>query len=458
MAIPFPPHRPSSGPGSGLARRSKARTQRLTATREVRHAIVSVAGLVGAPVHNQAGQPVGKVVDIVARVHGGDRYPPITGLLIRVGSRTSFLAASAVASIGHRSLTLSNARLDLRDFQRRQGEVLLARDILDHQLVDVDGRQVIRAADLYLAPVRDEFRLVGVDVSLATLLRRLGPRFLRGRPTPERVIDWDAVAPFGDDLTTGPATVRLRRSEDELRRLQPSELADLLEDLDRVERQSLLGRLDRETAADALEEMDPDELHSLLREADPDRAAELLASMEPDEAVDALRRLSDGERGDILARMPEQIHAELDGLLAYPKRTAGGFMTSVLVRAKPDHTVGDVERLVASFREHRHEVDAVLILDQDGALLADLPLFELVVHTDDELISSVLAEEHHLEPLTVPTDASVADVAEQLVRTRRSSVLVVGESGAPLGRILADDVVDALLPERGRRHFPRLLQ
>jgi Mg/Co/Ni transporter MgtE len=363
-----------------------------------------------------------------------------------------------VASIKHRSVRLSSSRLDLRDFQRRPGEVVLAKDVLDHQLVDVDGRQVIRAADLYLAPVGDDFRLVGVDVSLASLLRRIGPRLLRGRPTPDRVIDWDAVAPFGDELTAGPSTVQLRRSEDELHRLQPSDLADLLEDLDRTERQALLQRLDRERAADALEEMDPDELEALLREADPDRAAELVASMEPDEAVDALRDLTEPERLNILNRMPEQTRADLTNLLAYPERSAGGFMTTVLARARPENTVGEVERIVSGYRAHRDEIDAVLIVDEGGQLLADLPLFDLVAHPDDELISAVLAMEQHPDPLTVSPDATVADVAEQLVRTRRSSLLVISDNGQPLGRILADDVLDALLPERGRRHFPRLLQ
>src|ERR1035438_10306535 len=96
-----------------------------------------------------------------------------------------------------RSVTLRTARLDLREFQRREGEVLLARDILDHQLVDTDEIQVIRAADLYLAQVGDPIHLVGVDVSLQTLLRRLGPRRFRWHPTPDRGIDRAAIAPLG---------------------------------------------------------------------------------------------------------------------------------------------------------------------------------------------------------------------------------------------------------------------
>jgi CBS domain-containing protein len=436
----------------------RRRNTRLTTRRAVQQAIVSVASLVGAPVFNQRGQRVGKLVDLVARMQGQDRYPPLTGLLLRVGSRNSFLPIKAVDSINHQSVHLRTARLDLREFMRRPGEVMLAKDMLDHQVVDLDGRQVIRAADLYLAPVAGQFLLVGLDVSLNTLLRRLGPKRFRGRPTPERVIDWDAVAPFSGDLTSSPPAVQLRSSDEQLRRMAPADLADLLEDLGRPARQDLLSRLENDTAADALEEMDPDELEALLREVRPEQAAGLLAAMEPDEAVDALRDLSGRERDAILAKMSPDKAGELSALLSYPEREAGGFMTTTLVLAQPDSTIGEVKRAVADLSQHRAEIDAVVICDASGELLADLPLFDLVTHADDVTVSDVLATDDQPESLTVPPDASVADVADQLVRTRHSSLLVVDSGGKPLGRILADDVLDALLPERGRLHFPRLLQ
>ena len=436
----------------------RRRNTRLTTRRAVQQAIVSVASLVGAPVFNQRGQRVGKLVDLVARMQGQDRYPPLTGLLLRIGSRNSFLPIEAVDSINHQSVHLRTARLDLREFMRRPGEVMLAKDMLDHQVVDLDGRQVIRAADLYLAPVAGQFLLVGLDVSLNTLLRRLGPKRFRGRPTPERVIDWDAVAPFSGDLTSSPPAVQLRSSDEQLRRMAPADLADLLEDLGRPARQDLLSRLENDTAADALEEMDPDELEALLREVRPEQAAGLLAAMEPDEAVDALRDLSDRERDTILAKMSPDKAGELSALLSYPEREAGGFMTTTLVQARPGSTIGEVKQAVAALGQHREEIDAVVICSDDGDLVADLPLFDLVTHADDVTVSDVLTADGHPEPLTVPPDASVADVADQLVRTRRSSLLVVDEQGKALGRILADDVLDALLPERGRLHFPRLLR
>ena len=439
-----------------MRRREGSRAQRVSALRGVQRAVVSVAALVGAPVTNQAGERVGKVIDLIARMHSEDRYPPLSGILIRVGSRRSFLPADAIGEITQRAVQLRTARMDLRDFVRRPGEVLLAEDILDHQLIDLEGRQVLRAADLYLAPMGGQFRLVGLDVGFATLLRRLGPRFWRGRPTPERVIDWDAVAPFGE-VTSTPAAVKLRTTDDKLRRLAPSDLADLLEDLARPARQQLLERLGPDTAADALEEMEPEELEALLREAPTERAAALVAAMEPDEAVDALRDLSSGERNDILDRMPDEAAEELTTLLTYPEDTAAGFMTTVLARASVNDTIGEVERIVAGFHEHRAEIDGVLMYDDEGYLVADLPLFDLIAYPDDQTVGAVLDAEGHPPPLTVRADAGVAEVAHQLVRTRRASLLVVDADDRPIGRILADDVLDALRPERGRFHFPRLL-
>ncbi|MFD0527415.1 magnesium transporter MgtE N-terminal domain-containing protein [Kitasatospora arboriphila] len=296
--------------------------RRGTATRSVRASLVSLAGLIGGQVANQSGEEVGRVVDVVARLYGPDPYPPVTGLIIRIGRRRAFLAASAVDTVGAGHVLLRTSRVDLRDYVRRPGEVLLARDVMDHQLVDVDGVQVTRAADLYLAPLADRTVLVGVDVSLPTLLRRLGPRRWQVRPTPDRVLDWQSVAPFGEQATHGPAEVRLRASRSALHRLRPADLADILEDLGRHERQQLLGWLEPEHAADALEEMEPAELENLLREAAPEHAARLVDEMEPDEAADALRDLEPGEREALLTRMPADEAAELRALLTHREGTA----------------------------------------------------------------------------------------------------------------------------------------
>ena len=453
-------------PAHALANARHHRQQRLLATRSLRDHLISLAGIVHGAVLNQAGEEIGTLVDVVARWDGEEPYPPVTGLVVRVGRREAFVTIDDVADVTHDVVELRSARLDLREFARRPGEVMLARDVVDHQLVDVDGVQVIRAADLYLAwmpgpasPAPDRpgppgparvLRLVGADVSMQTLVRRLGPKRWRGRPTPERVIDWSNIQPFAGQVPQ----VKLRESNQGLHRLRPGELADLLEDLGREGRQELLASLEPETAADALEEMDPEELGALLRETPPEQAAELVANMEPDEAVDALRELDETDREELLDHMDDDQREELEELLEYRENTAGGFMTTSLVTVTTDRTVTQVRDCLRQESEHRGDIDAVAVVDEAGRYLDDVSLFALAVARDDQLVADLLEE---AEPVTVPAEAELREVASQLTESRRSSVVVVDDDGIPVGRILADDVIDALLPERGRFHFPRLL-
>ena len=455
----FGSHRDPARPrrdGSSLPRRLIQPSPRTLVSRQLRQDIVSLAGLVGRPVLNQAGDEVGHVTDLLAKVHGGETYPVVTGIVIRVGRRQSFLDAAAIDMLRRRSVTLRTARLDLREFQRREGEVLLARDILDHQLVDTDEIQVIRAADLYLAQVGDKIHLVGVDVSLQTLLRRLGPKRFRWHPTPDRVIDWSAIESFGAGSAEGPAAVKLRTPHSALRRLRPAELADVLEGLGRPGRQELLASLGDDLAADALEEMEPHELTALLREVDPAQAADLIAHMEPDEAVDALRDLTEEEQVMLLTRMPQAVQRELVKLLGYPGDEAGGIMTSVIASAAPEETVAQISQRLAAQSGHRTEIDSVAVLDAAGVLIGDIPAFDLLVAEPGRRLEELLDPDN--PPVTLHPDADLDTVATELVESRRSSLLVVDDAGRPLGRILADDVLDALVPGHGRLHFPRLLQ
>jgi CBS domain-containing protein len=430
---------------SPLLRRHRAqRSERLLAQRLVQQSLVSVAGLIGTPVTLPTGAEVGRLTDVVARWETTASYPPVTGLVVRVGRRLAFVPVAQVDTLTHGGVRLRSARLDLADFERREGEVVLMGDVVDHQLVDVDGVRVVRAADLYLASIVDTLRLVGVDVGLTTLVRRLGPTRWRARPTPDRVIDWSTIQPFGRP----GSPLRLREGNRGLHRLQPAELADLLEELGRSQRQELLAALEPETAADALEEMEPKELESLLREAPTEQAAALLAVMEPDEAVDALRDLETEDRDELLAAMAEPTARRLAELLEYPERTAAGFMNANLVSLRGDSTVEEARTRLREEVGHRDDIDAVAVVDESGVLIADVTLFELFVSDPDAVLVSFLPD---AAPAIVETGTSLDEVVERFIENRHSSVIVVDEDGRPLGRILADDVVDALVPDKGRR-------
>lgn len=424
---------------------------RALATRTARDALISVAGLLGRPVTNPAGDIVGRVADLVVRYGQAtdaesESYPPLSGLIAKVGDRRTWIPANQIAAVSRTAVSLSSARLDLQDFQARPGEVLLAGQVMDRQLLNVDGRHVIRAADLYVTALAGANRLVGVDVSLNTLLRRLGPVRWRTRPTPDRVIDWAAIEPLGD----ARGGVQLRESTHALRGLRPGELADLLEELGRAERQQLLDVLDPELAADAVEEMQPADVHALLTDSPPERSRQLLDAMEPDEAVDALRDMKPADRDKLLRLMPADRAQELGTLLGYSEDRAGGFMTSTVFTVTPAETVADVRARLAQQYAHRNDLDRVVVTDADGCLIDEVSMLEMLLAEPGTEMADLVAPPW---PVTVSPDASSADVADQLIENRSGSVLVVNDHNQPIGRILADDIVDALVPERGRLTF-----
>lgn len=417
--------------------------------------LISVAGLLGAPVNHIDDQEVGKLVDFVFRWNTSSKYPPLSGILVRVGRRTSWIGAGEIVGITPSEVKLRTARLDLRDFKQREGEVLLAKEVLDHQLVDVDGARVVRASDLYVAQINGHINLVGVDVGYASLLRRLGPASLRRRPITGQVIDWATIQSFGAG-GTGGAGIKLNANRNQLRSLRPSELADLLEDLGRDERQELMESLNPEEVADALEEMQPEELEGILRESTPEQAAAYLSEMEPDEAADALRDVDSQLREDLLSLMETESSEQVEQVLAYDEDKAGGFMTTALAEARASDTVADVRaRLQAEDGDHA-ELDSIVVVDASGRLINDISVIDLFLADTSATLGSLL--EGRPEPVTVTPDAELEKVAEVLIDNRRSSVLVVNDKNLPIGRILADDLVDAMLPETKRFRLPRLLQ
>jgi CBS domain-containing protein/uncharacterized protein YrrD len=435
----------------GLRHRFERRSRRLEVAREVRESLVSVAGLIGRPVVYRSGEVVGRVTDVVAHWDTGEPYPPLAGVVARVGQRRAFVPARAVASVGQREVVLATPRLDLRDFVASAGQTALAQQVLDHQLVDLDGARVVRAADLYLATVGDAVRLVGADVGFETLLRRLGPARWRTRPTPEAVIDWASVHAFGSGAGRGGVELAGRRGE--LNTLRPAELADLIEDLGRRERHELLELVEPGTAADALEEMDTEQLRQLLTEVEPGNAAALVARMEPDEAAEALRDLDEADRASVLAAMPAQAVARLQPVLEAPAHTARGEMTTVLVLAHPRDTVADVRRRLAVQAEHAVDLDAVIVVDDEGRLVDDISLGELFLAEPHTVLRELVGPPW---PVTISAEARVDTAARRLIDSRRLSLVVLDEQDRPVGRLLADDVLEAVLAGRRRWQFPRV--
>jgi len=426
-------------------RPSRERARPASTIRFVTGHLISAAGLVGSVVRNQAGSEIGRIKDIVVRWDDA-AYPQVTGLVIRVGRRITFLHAPNIAEMTHSGVQLRSARLDLRDFVRREGEIQLIDDLLDHQLIDVSGVRVVRSSDLYLASIVGTYRLVGVDVGLQSLMRRLGPARVRRKPTPSRVIDWSTIQP----ISRPGEPLRLGRTRQALHRLRPAELADLVEELGAAQRQAFVAALDPDVAAEMLEEMETEPLEDLLTDMPREQAANLLANMAPDEASEALREMDEEDREEVLDEMGHLVRNELALLLAYDEGTSGSMMTNVMVVASLNTTVEQAIAKLGDFVEDRGDIDGVLIVDDSGRLIDDISLFELLLADRSATVGSLTGAPY---PVTVHDKEHVDQVLERFVDSRGTSLVVVNDGGRPVGRILADDVIDALLGDHrlGRR-------
>jgi magnesium transporter len=239
--------------------------------------ILHLSAVVGSPLRDADGERLGKVEDLIVRL-GGVGYPPITGFLLNVAGRTSYLGVERVSDIGADGVVLRKAKLDLRRFERRPEEVLLKRDLLDRQLINVQGARLVRANEIELALVAGSWRVVGVDTGPRGGLRRLLPKGLGAHIATGEFLDWAGVEPFVGHVPT----VRLRVPHPKLAKLHPAKIADLVEAASRREGEEIIqavGDDDRELEADVFEELDDHHQQEFLEDRSDAQVAQILSRM-----------------------------------------------------------------------------------------------------------------------------------------------------------------------------------
>ena len=283
-----------------------------------RSRVLYLSKAIGRPVRDRNDEQIGKVSDLIVAIE--DQYPPVTGLVVKTDRRLIFLPWSAVRSLDGTGAQLATARIDIEKFQQRPNEILLRADLMDKQIVDIDGRKVVRVNDLRLDEVDGRLRLVAVDVGAAGLVRRLGLergfRVLARNlhlTLPERYIDWEDVDPVESSI----ASIKLRVPHQGLAELHPADLASILDRLAPRDRAGVLASLDDEAGADAMEEMEPETQVEVLEDLAPERAADILEEMSPDDAADLVADLDQDVRDDILRYMEPSEANEVQELLGY---------------------------------------------------------------------------------------------------------------------------------------------
>jgi sporulation protein YlmC with PRC-barrel domain len=312
-------------------------------------------------VRGSTGETIGRLDDLLVHI-GEGAYPLIAGLVVRDRRRRFFVPASHLDAMNG-IVTLNSSVVDLQAFHRRDSEVLLGTDVLDHQIIDITGRRIVRVNDVQLARLDDQYRVVGVDVSPQALLRRLGPRAWNERVIGRQIIDWAEV-----QYLASATPVRLKVSYDRLSELNPVDLARIVDALSYRDSAEIVAALDDETAAETLEEVSDERLADLLEGMDQERAADILEEMTPSAAADILEDLGDEMAEQLLAKMEPEEAADVQALLAYDEDSVGRIMTTDMVRVPVDCTVGAA---IASIRALQEVPDPLLAVYVVGPLDAE---------------------------------------------------------------------------------------
>ena len=408
---------------------------------------------IGLPVRDPSGEPLGTIADLIVAI--GGKYPPVTGLVVRTDQRRIFIPWSDVGAFEDDGAHLRVRTIDIGNFHQRQNEILLKANLLDKQIVDIEGRKVIRVNDLSLDNVDGRLRLVAVDVGAAGLLRRLGAegaiRSLARRlntTLPERYIDWEDV----DPLDTTIASVKLRVPHGKLAELHPADLASIIEDLAPRDRVGVLASLDDEALADVVEELEPETQVDVMEDLTPERAADILEEMSPDDAADLVADLDQETRDEILAHMEKDEADEVQELLGYDEDSAGGLMTTEFIAVEERLTAGGAIDRLRELEPDAETIYYVYVLDDDGRLVGVLSLRDLIVARPDTPIREVMIR----EPKAVNVNADQGEVAEVVAHYNLLAVPVVDDDGAMMGIVTVDDALDTVIPTAWKKRLPRV--
>ena len=405
----------------------------------------SLTALLGAPVTDAQGQLRGKLQDIV--VATGPEGGNVAGLVLKTRAGLSLVSPQEVMETPAGTLELRSAEA-LVPLKDEGGYLFLQRDLVDRQIIDINGRKVVRVNDVDLEWTDHGavhlLRVAEVEVGLRGAFRRVFKGILPrarlesiSRKFSARAIPWQ----FVDVIEPDPARrVKLRIEHERLADIHPSELADILEELAPAEREAVFTSLDQEVAAETLEEVEPKLQKALLEKLDEERIADIVEEMDPGAAADLLGELPEHQSDAILEEMEPEERQEVEELLEFDEDSAAGCMTTDYVYLGVDANVAQAVQALRSFDGDPETVTEIFLLDDKRVLRGAVSLARLVM-AQPETRLAVLAEPR---VLSCPPDLKQNQLAEMFDKYNLHALPVVDSQGRMVGVVQAEQVIGFL--------------
>jgi len=408
--------------------------------------VIHLSSVAGSPLLDSAGDRLGRVQDLVVRLDQGQGLPPVTGLKARIGGREMFVPIDRVARLGPDTVQTSTTKLNLAQFERQPGELLLRTDLLDRSVINVATARLVKAREVEIVRDGEAWRVAGIDPTLRPRLWRFLPRRFRGHDTEHKqFISWRDIEPFLAHVPTSRLKLATRR----LLRLHPAQLADLVEAASHAEGEEILEAVgeDKELEADVFEELDDEHQVEFLRERSDTEAADVLSRMAPDDAADLLLELDQDRRLPILNLLPPATQRKIRSLLGHNPSTAGGLMNPDFVAVGPDATVAQALERVRASELGTQQISIVCVVDEEGRLLGAPSLVELIRSDPSRPVATV----SEAGVPTITAEADLPEVARVMSDYNLIAMPVLDGDGVLVGIIAVDDVLEQLIPEEWRR-------
>jgi CBS domain-containing protein/sporulation protein YlmC with PRC-barrel domain len=324
----------------------------------------------------------------------------------------------------------------------------IARDLLDQQIIDVNGRKVVRVNDVTFEVRKengcDVLAVLEVDIGIRSMFRRILQGILPRpwirrlqRPIPPNSIRWE----FCNIVEPDPQRrLRLNISNLALENLHPADLADIVEELSPEERGAIFETIDSEAAADALSEVEPKMQASILESLETEKAAEIVEEMAPDEAADALAELEEATSEEILEEMDVEPKAEVRELLEFEEDTAGGMMNTQYIALHENATVTDALDALKGNEDLLENLNTLFLIDAEGRLRGAIALGRLFFAAGSTALKKLTTG----TLIQVSVDQKQDRVTELFDKYNLLTLPVVDSEGKLAGAITADDIISVL--------------
>lgn len=399
--------------------------------------------LLGLPVFDLKHRRIGRVRDcaIVPLIHPAriDRY------LVGAGGSWLSVRYDQISTISLDGIQLANEKL--YPYHSDEYMLRIQRDLLDQQIIDVNGRKVVRVTDVSLQVVREgreSLAIMEVDVGIRSILRRLlqgvvPPRWVRAvqKPISPNSIRWD----FCNIVEADPLRrLRLNISNERLEKLHPADLADIVEELGTADREAIFGTMDSEAAAEALSEIDPRMQASILEALEPEVAADIVEEMSPDQAADALSELEDETTAEILEEMEREPVDDVKELLEYDEGTAGGMMNTEAIVLPEKTTLFEAMEIIRKHEDLLETTHVLFLAGEGGRITGSVALARLFLadgstHLNELATGNLISTKAHVKEHRV---------TEMFDKYNLLALPVLEDDGTLAGVITADDVISVL--------------